>query len=541
MRARTFTLHQTLVAIGMIALGHGCNLFNGLDRVRFVACGDGLINGGEGCDDGNDHPGDGCSEVCAVEKGYGCKSEPSLCADIDECAAGSDDCHERATCTNTAGSFSCACERGYSGDGVVCEPIVVRQAVAGQGHSCALLSTGSVKCWGLNDHGQLGLGDAASRGGEPGQMGNRLPAVELGAGKTAAQLAAGSNHTCAVLNDGTVKCWGMNHLGQLGLGGRDDRGARAGEMGDDLPAVDLGAGRIAVQLAAGHEHTCALLDGGGVKCWGGNGHGQLGLGHLRGRGDGRNEMGDQLAAIDLGAGKIAVQVVAGDNHTCALLHDGTVKCWGENVFGQLGRGDTADRGDEPDEMGDHLAAVELAAGNAATRLAAGAMHTCALVVDGSVQCWGGNLFGQLGQGNKDDRGDDPDEMGDHLTAAPLGSGKAAAQIAAGGTHSCGLLNDGAVKCWGAADRGQLGLGDAENDRGDSAGEMGDALSPVDLGSGKSATRLTAGGLHTCAVLKDGSLKCWGDNEHGQLGLGDTEPRGGRPGDMGDSLPPVSLF
>ncbi|AKT40390.1 uncharacterized protein CMC5_045430 [Chondromyces crocatus] len=102
-----------------------------------------------------------------------------------------------------------------------------------------LLHDGRVKCWGYNDYGQLGLGDMEWRGDRPGEMGDSLPAVNLGTGKTAVALMAGGSHTCASLNDGTVKCWGSNDHDQLGLGDTDARGTSASHMGDNLPTVKL--------------------------------------------------------------------------------------------------------------------------------------------------------------------------------------------------------------------------------------------------------------------------------------------------------------
>jgi alpha-tubulin suppressor-like RCC1 family protein len=131
-------------------------------------------------------------------------------------------------------------------------------------------------------------------------------------------------------------------------------------------------------------------------------------------------------------------------------------------------------------------------------------------------------------------------MGDALAPVNLGAGKTAAAISATGSHTCALLNDGTIKCWGSNDSGQLGQGDAE-DRGDEPREMGDALAPVDVGAGKIATSVSAAGGYTCALLNDGCAKCWGRNERGQLGLGDRANRGDEPGEMGDALPAVKLF
>ena len=183
-----------------------------------------------------------------------------------------------------------------------------------------------------------------------------LPLVDLGSGRTAKSVSAGGSHTCAVLDNSGVKCWGGNAAGQLGLGDAAGRGSQGGQMGDDLPAVDLGSGRSAKAVAAGENHTCALLDNNRVKCWGDNQFGQLGLGDTASRGSAAGQMGDNLPAVDLGKGRTAQAIATGAaaDHTCALLDDGKVKCWGLNDAGQLGLGDTGNRGDQGGEMGDAL-------------------------------------------------------------------------------------------------------------------------------------------------------------------------------------------
>lgn len=152
------------------------------------------------------------------------------------------------------------------------------EVACGSAHSCALLQTGAVKCWGSNVHGELGLGDARSRGAAWGEMGDRLPATNLGFGEEAVEISAGNHHSCARLRrGGRPKCWGANLRGQLGLGDETPRGKAPEEMGDALPSVDLGPGREAVQLACGGSHSCALQRDGAVKCWGHHAHGQLGV------------------------------------------------------------------------------------------------------------------------------------------------------------------------------------------------------------------------------------------------------------------------
>ena len=353
---------------------------------------------------------------------------------------------------------------------------------AGGTHTCAVFPSGALKCWGNNTYGQLGQGDQTARGDDPGELGDALPVIPLGNGRAVAAVSAAYEHTCAILDTGAVKCWGAGGNGRLGLGDSDNRGELPGEMGAALPAVDLGTGRIAVEISAGQAHTCAILDDGGVKCWGGNSYGQLGLGDTQDRGDGPGEMGDALQAVSLGTGRTATAVSAGGQHTCALLDDATVKCWGSGQAGRLGTGAVDSRGDAPGEMGDALPAVPLGSLRTATSVSAGYGHTCVRLDDASVKCFGLNGGGQLGQGSTAAKGDGPNELGDALPPVPLGTGRTAAVVTTGDQYSCARLDDGSVKCFGDNVAGQLGVGDPAS-RGDQAGEMGDALPAVDLGTG----------------------------------------------------------
>jgi alpha-tubulin suppressor-like RCC1 family protein len=429
---------------------------------------------------------------------------------------------------------------GADGNEAPGAPAAFRELSAGGSHTCAILFDGTVKCWGLNDKGQLGLGDTANRGDGPGEMGDDLPTVDLGTGRTATAISAGTNHTCALLDNGSVKCWGFNQTGELGLGDTASRGDGAGEMGDDLPAVDLGTGRTAVAVSAGQQYTCALLDDGSVKCWGSNFSGKLGLGDTANRGDGAGEMGDDLPAVELGTGRTATAVSAGGFHACALLDNGTMKCWGAGGAGALGQGSSATLGDGAGEMGDNLLAIALGTGRTATAISAGTDHTCALLDNGSVKCWGQSNLGQLGLGINTSVGRVPGQMGDALAAVALGTGRTAVAVRTKFNHTCALLDDGSVKCWGWNVIGQLGLGDTD-DRGEAPGDMGDSLPAVALGTGRTVVAVTTGITHTCARLDDGSLKCWGQANSGQSGLGDTQTRGDGPGEMGDDLPATQLL
>jgi len=405
--------------------------------------------------------------------------------------------------------------------------------------NCARFDNGQVKCWGRNARGQLGLGNNQDRGDGPGEMGASLPFVDLGPGRTAVSLASGEDHTCALLDNGQVKCWGDNASGELGLGDTAFRGDNPGEMGANLPAVDLGGGPSVLSLAAGAGFSCARFNNGQVKCWGRNDFGQLGRGGVLNRGDGPGEMGANLVAVDFGAGRTAVDLVAGGYHACVRLDNAELRCWGRNGQGQLGLGDNGNRGDAPNELGANLPRVDLGPGRTATRIAGGALHTCALLDNGQLKCWGQGTSGQLGAGTSQNYGDGPGEMGASLPVVDLGPGRTAVSVGAGVAHTCARLDNGQVKCWGDNGFGQLGQGNTQN-RGDGPGEMGANLLPVDLGAGRSALVLAVGAYHACVRLDDLQFKCWGYNLFGQLGVGDTQNRGDGPGELGANLPTLVL-
>ncbi|HEX4925631.1 MAG TPA: hypothetical protein VFV50_16165, partial [Bdellovibrionales bacterium] len=411
------------------------------------------------------------------------------------------------------------------------------KVVAGDGHTCVLTTTGRVKCWGLNSNGQLGYGTSAI-GDDVADMGDALSAVNLGTGRTAKQLAVGQASACALLDNNQVKCWGANLYGELGLGDGLSRGSRPGEMGDSLPTVNLGTGRSAKAISAGDYHVCAILDNDSVKCWGRNNMGQLGLGASGARGDAAGEMGDSLPVVNLGTGRTAKAIDAGSTHTCAILDNDSVKCWGENDNGQLGYDDIANRGLLAGDMGDSLPYVNLGAGRTALAIGAGQAFSCALLDNSQVKCWGAGANGMTGYEAISNLGDQTGEMA-ALGYVNLGTGKTATAIYVNYHHSCAKLNDGTLKCWGNGAYGRLGLGSTAN-RGHSAGTMGDSLPAVSLGTGRSPAFVATGTNSTCARLDDNSLKCWGLNDYGKLGIGSTQTTGDDAGEMGDSLPAVNL-
>ena len=378
-----------------------------------------------------------------------------------------------------------------------------QQVVNGVHHSCALLDDGQVKCWGYNAHGNLGHGDTAHRGDNGGEMGDSLPFTNLGAGVRAVKLTAGVYHTCALLEDASVKCWGHNSYGQLGLGTNAHQGDSDNEMGDNLSSVNLGTNaqgqaHTVLDVAAGFYHTCALLDDGQVKCWGINDVGQLGQGSTIQRGDNGGEMGNSLAYTNLGTNAqgqplTVASIDAGYYGTCAILEGGGVKCWGDNANGKLGQGHTSNIGDQAADMGNNLDPIDLgtnAQGQAHTvKDVAVQIHSvCAILDDDRVKCWGYNGHGNLGHGDNVNHGDSANEMGNNLTYTDLGDVATPVRLGSGYYSTCALFDNGGVKCWGYNLYGGLGTGD-RNNLGDQANEMGNSLSFIDLGAGFSVAAI----------------------------------------------------
>jgi len=494
---------------------------------------------GEACGTANECPGNYCVDGVCCESP--CDTGCAACS-VKQGSTEDGTCTYKAikkaddlgACDATSGGCNGDCQCDPLGDCSL-RPKVISVAL-GYDFSCALFANGTVKCWGGNTSGQLGKGNTTPLGGSIGQLGPNLTAIDLGKGNQAKSIAVGAERACAVLGNGTLKCWGLNGSGQLGLGDTKNRGDKPGQMGDNLPAVDLGTGVKVVSVALDQYTSCALLDDATVKCWGYNVAGGLGLGYLGGNvGDAPNEMGDNLARVNLGTGAKATSLAGGNGFYCAKLDGGTAKCWGGNYAGQLGLGDTKDRGGKPEQMGDNLPALNFGTGRTVLDLSAG----CARLDDGSLKCWGLNTSGVLGTGTNLNKGGNANDMGDNLPAIDLGIAMAAVPASGVWNTHCARLLGNAVKCWGANNVGQLGLGDTKA-RGDGPGEMGDALPVVPLGTGFNAIVVAVGEGHACAFDDGGRLKCWGKNNTGQLGLGDTKTRGAAPGEMGDNLPYVQV-
>jgi len=410
----------------------------------------------------------------------------------------------------------------------------------GESHACRVQDPTTVRCWGSNADGELGLGDTRARGTRTGSMGAGLPNVSLGLGAQlrARQVTAGGGFTCLLSDDGRVKCWGRNDLGQLGLGDTESRGGTQGSMGDALPFVDLGTGRRARVISAGDSHVCALLDDLQVKCWGANPSGGLGLGDTRPRGARPGEMGDALPAVVLE--DHVTNLSAGQDSTCAVLANGGLRCWGENARSDLGIPA------QPRVM--QPTAVDVGVG--VVGVSARMYGYCALSGDKRLKCWGTSKSGALGLGDLLVRGANASEMGAALPFVDLGGANPVATVVGfvGSRESvCALSTDAQIRCWGENTRQQLGVTGASI--GDGPGEMGAALKALTVVP-KSETGPFVAALASsvrsdtfCALLDDGSVKCWGADDStgngGILGFADDKTRSGS-GTANGTLPPIDL-
>ena len=340
---------------------------------------------------------------------------------------------------------------------------------SGSGHTCALTSTGGVKCWGQNYGGQLG----------DGTLEERRSAVDVvGLSSGVAAIVAGETHSCALMSSGGVKCWGWNVSGQLGLVHSFIMQPTPG----DVPGLQSGV--VALSSSPRSFSNCALMNTGGAKCWGSNGSGLLG----RGTQSAFETVGDvTVVAAPLAA------IAIGTDHACALDSAGGVKCWGTGTSGQLGNGNFGSSLSAQD-------AASLASGVAAVDVED--THSCALTASGGVKCWGlpADLFGS----------------GQPIASDLAGATSGVASISVGLVVSCLTTTGGGAKCWG---RGGL-VGD---------GTMIDRPSAVDvLGLTAGVTQVAAGGSHACAVTVAGNVWCWGMNPSGQLGNRDTVSRSSSP-------------
>jgi alpha-tubulin suppressor-like RCC1 family protein len=322
--------------------------------------------------------------------------------------------------------------------------------------SCALEPDGTVRCWG-----------------------NPFPrtATLLAGVSGATSLANGRFHQCALIADGTVSCWGRNDRGQLG------NGTTSPSSTFNPPAPVPGISD-AVYVGAGIAHTCALIADGTVRCWGDNDDGQLGDGTLYQR--------DAPVTVAGIPGAASLDVLGA--HTCALIADGTVRCWGRNEHGQVGDGTVTTP---------HPLPTTVVGLSGVAALGGGGWHTCALLANGTVTCWGFNYSGELGTTTSSNNNPLP---------LPVPGVSGVVDIAQGavGQSTCVLLADGTVRCWGDNTYGELG-----------DGTLAQSTTPVTPIGITGAVAISTSGYHACVTLADGTARCWGSGMWGELGDGTT--------------------
>jgi hypothetical protein len=355
-------------------------------------------------------------------------------------------------------------------------------------------------------------GDAASGGDAAGDAhdgasdsGVAEDAPASGSPLRALSLATGVVHACVLLDNHRVKCWGMSNMGNLGLG--DDRSRMAAaDLGDALPFVDLGTGRTAKAISAGRYPTCAILDDGSVKCWGWKS--MIGLGTSipgSGLGDQPGEMGDALPTVDLGAGRTATQIVSTFGETCAVLDDNSVRCWG-GIAGAtpqtmvFARPNATAKIRQLTPVHDHVAVVfdngsisevfptsddtdwrALPGGQKVIGAAGTNTEACVILEGGGVRCT-------------------------RTLPWPAPTGLTVVGLGAADSFTCGLLSGGAVRCWGTVDCRDYPPG---SKYWCPEAQLPDHSFVVALG--QPAVALGSGGYgYNCALLADGGVKCWLD-------------------------------
>lgn len=414
--------------------------------------------------------------------------------------------------------------------------ITPSEIVSGSYHTCVRYNNGGVKCFGLGSSGQLGSGSTANIGSTSTQVGGAIPFVNLGTGRTATALAAGINHTCAILDNSTLKCWGSNTYGQLGAGNTTAYGSAAGQMGDSLPAVNLGVGRSPTKVFAFGYVTCVILDNSQTKCFGRNSYGQLGQDDIVSRGTSAAQMGDSLLAINLGSGRTATKMTGGLDFTCALLDNATVKCFGRSNNGQTGYQQTGNKGDVAGSMSG-LVAVNLGTGRTVTDLTSGYSHSCALLDNSTMKCWGRNQSGQLGLGNTSTMGAATSTMGDSLSAVPLTS-FTPVKMWLGRQWTCAANASSNVRCWGLNSTGQLLVGSTSS-LGDGSGEVA-ALANINFGTSVTLSSMSNGYYMGCGIMTNNRIKCFGSAVNNALLNASTITHlGDAAGELGDSLPYIN--
>ena len=338
---------------------------------------------------------------------------------------------------------------------------------AGDDHLCAILDDSSLQCWGSNEFGQLGDGTTTDR--------MTMTEVSLDSARTATSISSGSDHTCSILDNGELQCWGRNNYGQLG----------DGTNSHSITPVEATLSGVPVQISSGEWHTCAIMDDASLQCWGRNNHGQLGDGTTT----------DSSTPVTVNIGEMVLAVSAGGSHTCAITKSWALKCWGSNDYGQLGIGSTTSSSSPS----------TVTVGGNAVAISAGGSHTCTLLQGNNVKCWGDNSKGQLGDGGTN-------QQNDASTVGATLSG--AITIDSGRDHTCAVDSSDSLHCWGGGADGQVGDG--------SNSEQISTPVSIDLGNNLGALSISSGGSYTCVVGSNDLARCWGGGSNsGALSLGNS--------------------
>jgi alpha-tubulin suppressor-like RCC1 family protein len=387
----------------------------------------------------------------------------------------------------------------------------VLAVAAGIDHACALLAGGAVTCWGANSYGQLGDGTDIGPGACASDSCSTTPVAVPGLSSGVVAISASLWDTCALRSDGTVACWGDNASGQVGSDGSQGPQICSSFESCATSPVTVPGVAGATAIAVGGLEACAVLADGTAKCWGGDVYGELGNGMAS------SSVATAPVVVSHLSGAVAISV-GGESFACALLSDGSVACWGGDALGELGNDSTVDSPTPVPVSGLHDAIA----------ISAGESHACALLSDGTIACWGDNSTGALGLPTSGPSTDDGGGAASVLTPELVPGVSGAIAISAGVEYTCAVLAGGSVACWGANQYGQLGDGNTT-----------DSSTPVVIAGLSGVTGISAN-RNTCAVSSYRSIACWGDNFVGSLGAGTATGPDTCAGDEPCSTSPVTV-